>query len=182
MEVLELSNQFIINGAGAVVDPLPAIFDKYCREKKVTISTAKSLAKFAVADNKVAVGSKVVVADFGLPRGFPESEHFIVLAMKLSQAVDANLNESDWDGGITNKLLKNYKLSISNNGTIVIKDLPLTSFPNSTAENLSGVYMLDRPILWVAQTALTATLNTEFTIAATANLNVRIELIGFKLI
>ncbi len=162
--------------------------------KNVKINQDKTLAPFTAFVNAVAVGQTSIQMNFpdgtfGATSGgvsgstYPDSEHFLVIGVKLYQGANASLQATPWAQGISDAALLAGRLTINNNGTLVGKDMPLTRFPNSTTNNdLDGGYVqLDVPIAWVGQTSLFATLSFP-NATATANLNIRMELIGLKLI
>jgi hypothetical protein len=138
----------------------------------------KVMADHVAGYNAVAVSkTNVAVID---AQTFPEGEHFIISAIKMYDGASATLASTDFTEGVLDALTKHGKLTITNNGSVVLKDLPLTVFsPNNQDDK--GIFSLLKPIIWKGNTALSA--NIVFgTAPTTANQNVRIELIGMKLI
>lgn len=175
-------------------DKFIQLVKEFWAKKGVKIQQDKTVAVYTAFVNAVAVGNPIVTFNFpdvtfGTANGgasgatFPDSEHMLIVGMKLYQGANASLTATPWSQGITDAALLNGRLSINNSGTVVLKDLPLTRFPSSTnnADLDGGYFMFDNPIAWVGQTSLFATCLFP-TATATANTNLRMELIGIKLI
>jgi hypothetical protein len=138
----------------------------------------KTMADHVAGYNAVAVSKTNLAVIDGVT--FPEGEHFIVSAIKMYDGANAALLSTDFTEGVLDALTKHGKLTITNNGSIVLKELPLTVFsPNNQDDK--GIFSLLKPIVWKGNTALTASI-TFPTAPTTANQNIRIELIGMKLI
>lgn len=169
-------------------------FVKYCASKGIKINQDKTLAVFTAYVNAVAVGNANINfnfpdGSFGVTNGglagstYPDSEHMLILGVKMLSGVNASLPATAWVQGVTDAATLNGRIAINNNGTIVLKDLPVTRFPASTnnADLDGGFVALDVPLFWVGQTTLFV--NALFpTATAVANSNLRVELIGLKLI
>jgi hypothetical protein len=114
---------------------------------------------------------------------YNDSEHFLILGLRVLQGANAVLNATAWATGVTDALALNGRITLENNGTQELKDIPLTQFAASTgnADLDSGTLIIEKPILWIGQTPL-AVRATFPTVLATATLNMRVELIGFKMI
>lgn len=175
-------------------DLMQKLMMKYLEDKGVPSSQKKTLAKFTAYCNAVAVGQTQIAFNFpgdinGAVSGgtsgatYNDSEHFFILGLRHLQGANATLNATAWATGITDALSLNGRLTLENNGTQELKDIPLTQFVASTgnADLDSGTLILEKPVLWVGQTPLVV--RTTFpTVLSTATLNHRIELIGFKMI
>ena len=84
----------------------------------------------------------------------PESEHQLITGIRLWEAVDPDLANSDWVAGISSAVAKNSKISISNNGVKALDEVPLSEFLNDLTTRDNGIYDLDEPIPWIGQTKL----------------------------
>jgi hypothetical protein len=190
------TNDLLNNYVFALQNPdyIKQLIVKYCLDKGIKINQDKTLAPFTAFVNSVAVAQTAIQMNFpdgtfGATSGgvagstYPDSEHFLIVGIKVYQGVAASLNQTPWLQGITDPLLLAGRMTINNNGTQVGKDTPLTRFPNSaTNADLDGGYIqLDTPIFWVGQTSLFVGLIFP-TATAVANQNIRVELIGLKLI
>lgn len=147
--------------------------------------TSKTLAVNVFAYNAVAVGNTTVnfmaAPTILSPQQNAADEHMMITEIDFYDGAAATLNATPWALGITDALGKQGYLSVSNSGTIELKNLPLTQFIPATNDSDSGKFQLNKPIMWVAQTDLIAQI-TYPTAPATANYNVRMEIVGLKLI
>jgi len=83
--------------------------------------------------------------------------------------------------GTKKNKIKNSKIDIIINGVVEWKDVPLSSMTRSEEQNDSGYLVFLDPKFWFAQTELKIVLKPAKAIT-TADLNVRFELSGCKLI
>ena len=112
---------------------------------------------------------------------FPQGEHFQIAFLRIYEGANAVLNETDWVAGTNDPFLKNATIDIIINGVREWVDVPLISLTRSEEQNDSGYLVFLDPKFWFAQTDLQIVLKPKKAIA-TANLNVRMELSGCKLI
>lgn len=151
----------------------------YLTQMGVELTQNKVVSTFRKAYNAAVAGLnsvKIVNAD-----QFPDSEHFAIFGIRALDGIHAALNSTDWMASISNGIAKNGLFSADNGGTTEIKDMPLTAFQSGTNDPQAGVLLLPKPLFWKGQTQLTITLSFP-TVVATANYNLRFELIGIKLI
>ncbi|MDX2195712.1 MAG: hypothetical protein NW207_04785 [Cytophagales bacterium] len=153
----------------------------YIKKQNLTYDNAKVFAKYVEGSNRVVVS--LTNQTWFQDVTFPQSEHFIVLALRVLSGANATLAASAWLPGVADALTINGSISLTNNGVVFLKNLPLTVFPLSTnnADIEAGFFILEKPILWQAQTSLSI-LATWATAPSTANQNLRFELWGYKLI
>ncbi len=112
---------------------------------------------------------------------YPDSEHFIVTAIRWYQGANATLAATAWTPGIAAGDVQNGKFDVVNSGTVVIKDMPFCPFSQGTNNADGGYLYLPKPIVWLGQTSLQ--IPASFPVAlSTANVNLRVELFGLKLI
>jgi len=157
------------------------------KELNVAIETLKVPKTFAGdaygVESKAITGQSIIIFD-KLANGakqFPESEHMLFGFLRIYQGVNAVLEDTDWQAGVTNAELKNATIDIDLNGLTIYKDIPLNSFTFSAEQNDSGYLVLTNPSWWLAQTNLKITLKPAKAIA-TATFNVQFEISGSKYI
>lgn len=139
----------------------------------------KTLAKYvAYYNGAVATQTTVKFADAVVNNA---SEHFMIIAVRVLDGAAATLAATDWALGCSNALAKNGTFSIVNNKSTELSDIPFTEFIPAAGDSGSGVLILEKPIMWVAQTGLSA-IGSWITAPTTTNYNMRIELIGIKMI
>lgn len=140
---------------------------------------AKTIAKTVFFYNAVVVGNPIV--NFLVNGQNPASEHFMISAIKMYDGANAVLLSTNWALGVSDSLGKQGQLTINNAGTNEIINLPFTQFIPATNDSSSGLFILEKPIVWKAQTNLN--IQAFFTTAVvTATYNMRIELIGIKMV
>jgi hypothetical protein len=144
------------------------------------IDQSKTWAKFSAPFQQIVVGFLNMNM---LPNAFqyPDSEHFIITAIRIYQGTNATLNQTAWTPGVAAGDAQNGNFNITNSGTIVMKDMPFTMFSQGTNNADGGYLVLSKPIVWLAQTQLQMAC-TWPVILSTATLNLRVEFIGLKLI
>lgn len=143
---------------------------------------SKTIAKTVSYFQKAIVGATTMEFLQGqAEQQNPASEHFQINAIQVYTGAAATLNQTDWARGVTDALTKNGGFIIKNNNSDETEEIPFTQFIPATNDASSGLFILDKPIMWVAQTPLLVTGKWP-TAIATANLNMRIELVGIKLI
>jgi len=112
---------------------------------------------------------------------FPQGEHFQMTRFRLYTGIEGTLDETVWIPGTEDKFLLNATIDIISNGIRIEKDIPLPTFTRSEEQPYSGYLDSFDPKFWFAQTNLQIVLKATKTIT-TANLNVRWEISGPKLI
>jgi hypothetical protein len=169
-----------------------AIWTTINNPKALTERFAASLAAYgaAVSQNKtVAVyvdpyNAAVVslpVVNIVNAVSYPESEHFLICGIRAFQGAGAALGSVAWTAGISDAIGQNGSFQVNNNGSIELKNVPLTAFQPGSGYPDSGLFILEKPIFWKAQSQLTITLSFP-TVPSTTNLAMRFELMGIKLI
>lgn len=175
-------------------DQLVQLVKGYWAKKGIKINQDKTVAPFTAYVNAVAVSQTSI--QFNFPDGtfgttsggvsgstYPDSEHMLIVGIRVLQGASATLALSPWVQGVADPNILNGRMTLNNNGTIALKDVPLSRFPVSTgnADLDGGYYQLDQPIAWVGQTSLFVNVAIP-TATAVANTNLRMELVGIKLI
>lgn len=123
------------------------------------------------------------VANTNLPNADyrrPQGEHSWITALRIHNAVNADLDASDWEPGAGAAELKNARMDFVNNTNIVLRSFDLAEALENLTTRDNGVIPLNVPIMWLGQNSISVTLN--FPTAPVANQNVRITLIGLGLI
>ncbi len=141
----------------------------------------KTLATTVFSFNGIAVGATTLPMIPLTRQQNPDSEHFMIQAIRLFDGANATLGETDWALGISDALAKQANITITNAGSVELFELPLREFIPATNDSSSGTFLLAKPIMWKGQTSLTAVI-TFPTAPTTANYNVALDLIGMKLI
>ena len=160
-------------------------FLDYLKRAGINYSQNKTLSQYTTFQSSVAVSNAVVTHDNFADTAsgqYADGEHFLVLGMRVLTGANASLTATPWVQGISDTALLNGRYVFNNNGTTE-KIGYTTEFPLSTnlATTEAGVIYLNKPLIWVGQTKLSV--QYTFTAAtATANLNIRTELFGWKLI
>jgi hypothetical protein len=150
------------------------------KQKGANYDQAKTLAMFA-ADSKALITGLSSVSLFGTQ--YPASEHFLIIGIRVLTGTGASPANTVYTPGVTEGTTQNSLLNILNNGSVEIKDMPLSIFPLSTgnSDTNAGFISLFKPILWQGQTTLSVVIN-QATPTATATSNIDVQLIGLKLI
>jgi hypothetical protein len=147
----------------------------------LSYNTSKTLAMYVFAYNAVAVGATTINFIPAAAQTNPVDEHMMITEVDMYDGASATLAATNWALGVSDALGKQGLLSITAQGTLVLKELPLTQFIPAANDADSGKFQLLKPIMWKGQTPLTAFAN--YLVApATANYNLRLELVGLKLI
>jgi len=166
------------------------LFVSYFAKLGKPIKIDKSLGGI-VRYHRMAVGTATVLNFFkGIPTAVssnmvgsfiaPQDEHMLVEKLRISHAVNATVDASDWTYGATLAELKNAKFSISQNGVVIERNIPFTVFAPSVTPGqnpYAGFYELKNPIPWAGQESFE--INVEANVAfSTANLNLMVEAHG----
>lgn len=169
---------------------LEQLFANYLSNEGLTIKASKSLVDLVLPCNSVAVSNATITqSDFqsvitgtSVTSGsFPQDEHCLVLGMRVLTGASATLAATAWTTGISDAALLNGRYQINANNVMKSQGVA-TEFTQSTnnADLRSGIKLFNNPIFWLAQTPLQVVW-TFPTATATANLNLRTELIALKL-
>lgn len=110
----------------------------------------------------------------------PQSEHFVVYAIRIFFGSSDVLAETDWEPGLNNVIGKNATMTITNNSEVELKNYPLNEALDNLTTKDQGLIILDQPIIWAGQTSLSV--NFQFRTAGGADDNYRVQLIGLGLI
>lgn len=119
----------------------------------------------------------------------PQSEHMLILGLKIYDGAAATVEQTNWQPGVSDALVKNGNIDVLVNGQKVITAVPMTAFDtNATSATTAGrtdenrgFYYLTEPIALLGQTTLNINLAL-LTATATANYNLRVELHGIRFI
>lgn len=166
----------------------------------VSAQLPKTVADFMIFDQLVAVGNSNLKYFSGaysntrsnMPAGnfqLPQSEHAIITGFKVLTGAGATVQATDWVAGVIDPIIKNGTMSCNINGQTVLTQLPFTAFDSSalsaTVAGLTdpnrGYFYFYEPLVWLGQTSLTIETNFQSAVA-TANMNLRIELLGTRFI
>jgi hypothetical protein len=178
---------------------LASLLTKFFHDNYGKTNLPKVAADFALYDQKTTGGALTTQFFTGaysannanMPGGsyiLPESEHAVIMGIRVLSGSNAALLSTDWQYGVSDAVSKQGYLTIQTNGQTVLTKLPLTAFnPNQLGAAIAGVtsddqgmYWLMEPLVWLGQTDMIATLN--FPAAPAANANIRIEYHGVRFI
>lgn len=175
-------------GSGSMAE----LMQKYFADNFGKTTLPKRVADFQIFHNLSVVGKTTVnffagnystdQTNFpGSTFTLPESEHMIIMSLKMYQGAAANPEESNWVPGVSDALAKNGRLTLTTNGVVQLIDLPLTAFQSVTTDDSTGKFDLMENIVILGQTNAQATVS--FTDApTTANLNLRLVYEGIRFI
>lgn len=160
-----------------------ALRDKFVDALKpaygVDYTIQKTVAKYVDPYNAAVVGLTTV--NVINSTGYPEGEHFLIMAMRGLSGANATLAASAWVAGISDALTINGNFNVINSGSVELKNVPFTVFQPGSNYPDSGLFLLEKPIFWKAQTSLQMVASFP-TAPSTTNQNIRVELMGIKLI
>lgn len=123
-----------------------------------------------------------------------ESEHFVVLGIRAYQGFDAEtpvpIDETDWQPGISDPILKNGTWNATINGLRVLRDVPMTVFDTNFLDtNASGatndnrgIWWLWEPLVILGQTGIQLNLSLNAGVTPTEFSRVRFVLVGTSFI
>jgi len=175
-----LENQFLANN-----DPQLwiRVMTNIMTIEGLTYSNPKTLAKFTQKQQMLVTGLNSVSLSGANGLNYPDSEHFLIFGIQAFDGAAAAIGSTNWQPGISDAIAKNGQMTVTNNGTKVLKDYEIRNFLPSTgnADVSESYIVLDKPILLRAQTTLDITLNFS-TVVATANYNIDMDLFGYKFI
>ncbi len=159
----------------------------------------KTAADFILYDQLPVVGltnaayfqDAFTTARSNFPGSFilPQSEHAIILGMRLMDGANAAIQSTDWNPGVGDALTKQGLMNISINGQVVLSQLPLTAFDTNklsataageTDEN-RGFFFFYEPLVLLGQNQIAVQIKWA-TAIATAVQNLRVELHGVRFI
>lgn len=116
----------------------------------------------------------------------PQSEHMIIMGIRIMDGAGATINAIDWQPGVRDAAAKNAQMKVLMNGQVVSTAIPLTVFdPNQLAATVAGstdenrgFFFFTEPLVLLGQTQLQIQVQT-FS-APAANYSLRIELHGIR--
>lgn len=163
----------------------------YLKAYGCIISNYKSIGDVIVYHQQAVVAAGVYKFFQGVPsstssnmtgNGFQrsQSEHMIIMGIKVMTANNATIQSSDWTQGAALAQIKNGIFDLTVNGTVYLKSMTNTEANEDVTDSTQGMIGLTVPIVWPAQTDLRLDLTT--LAAGAANDNCRIELHGFGLL
>jgi len=82
----------------------------------------------------------------------PDSEHAIILAIRVREAISAAVVSSDWTEGATAAAIKNSDLSASINGVVYLRRYDMNEALDSLTTWDNGLIPLNQPMIWPGQT------------------------------
>lgn len=109
-----------------------------------------------------------------------QSEHMIIMAIRIMTGNNATIQATDWSFGAALATIKNGQFDLNVNGTTMTKAMPNSKACEDVTDSTQGYIGLTLPIVWPAQTDLRLDLTTLS--AGAANDNARYELHGFGLL
>ncbi len=154
-------------------------FENWIKFYNLTYDNSKTLATSVFSFNAIAVGQTTV--NIIPQQQNPSSEHFMITAFAIFDGANAVLGETDWSQGISDALAKQGTLTIQNAGTTELFEFPLRELIPASGDSGSGKFVLLKPIMWKAQTNLSAFISFP-TAPTTATYNVALDILGLKLI
>lgn len=166
------------------------LFQQYLAANDVKISLPKVIAETVYYDQQ-PLGAAAGITEFFkgavdpnntnlLNYQRPESEHDIILGIRLLDAAAATIQDSAWAYGAVAAAVLNGNYSMTINGQKILDKIPGTAHNTNLTTDDQGVIWLSEPAVWLAQTNLLVQFETLS--APVANQNLRIELIGIGLI
>lgn len=192
--------QRLLNAEGNKEGLLVSAMTNFFKANYGKTTLPKVAADFAIFDQLAAVGQTQLNFFTGqwtqtrtnFPNGsftMPESEHALILGVKIYTGAAVSIIATDWQPGANDAAIKNGKLDIVINGQKVVTELPLTQFGqnqlSATAQGETdqdrGTFYFYEPLVLLGQTSMIA--SVQFPAApATANINLRVELVGVRFI
>jgi len=178
---------------------LVSLMTNFFRANYGEMTLPKTAADFVLYDQLAIVGQTQVNFFQGsyapnrsnFPGQFilPQSEHAIILGVRVLMGANASVPATDWQPGAGDAIGKQGLMNISINGQIVLTQMPLTAFDSNalsataageTDEN-RGFFFFYEPLVLLGQQQITSQI--QWTGApATPNLNMRLELHGVRFI
>jgi hypothetical protein len=134
-----------------------------------------------ITSNKQVVGGKTNVTFYN-GVSYPQSEHFLIVALRVLTNTNADITVGVWQPGIADGLALAGSFAIINNNSTEMTAVPFDAFPLSTNVNDqdSGFLAHEKGMLWQGQTFLTVP--SVWGAAVTANYNMDFQFWGVKLI
>jgi hypothetical protein len=167
---------FVINNPNLVRDKFVKSLDAY----GCSYDQAKTVSMYADPYQAAVVG-QTTVNFISSSFQYPQSEHFLICAVRAFSGANATLASTAWVAGISDALTLAGSFTLVNNGTVELKAQPYTLFQPASNSPDAGLFILPKPVMWKAQTSLAMAGN--WTVApTTTNQNLRFEFIGIKLI
>jgi len=174
----------------------PGIFEKqyfaFWKALKVKVLQQKTLAEQTRYDSHFLNSGSVTNFFKGTPdqrdtnmgSSFTSaaSEHMLVTGIRIWEGVNAVISDTDWTAGASEAAVKNAKMSILNNGTKVLDDVPLSDFLDDLTTRDDGFYDLNEPIAWEGQTDLIVSIELTDTGIIPVSTNLRVGLRGLAYI
>lgn len=164
---------------------------KYLVAAGYPITASKSISEKSVIHQQ-AVVSKTLQAYFTTGAtttnsnslnsnfAFPTGEHFLLTHIKALEGANATVDATAWVEGIATADVINGYWTLSTNGQVQMRNMPLTVFTEADEFPGSGVFRLPIPIIIGGNE--TYELDAQWrTAPATANQNLRFELFGLGL-
>lgn len=115
----------------------------------------------------------------------PNSEHALIYAFRVAVGDGTGQNPAEQvytPGTGANIDFDNSIITVSNNGTIVLRDFPLSEALDGLTTRDQGLIMLDEPILWAGQTSMPITWKTKSQVGTTDDICLKITAIGLGLV
>jgi hypothetical protein len=192
--------QRLLQAAGEKTGLLVAALTNFFSANYGKTTLPKVAADFAIFDQLAVVGTTLAayfqgqftIARSNFPNGsftMPESEHALILGIRIYTGAAATVTATDWQPGANDAAVKNGKMDILINGQKVLTELPLTQFGQvqlsathqGETDQDRGTFYFYEPLVLLGQTNIAV--NVSFpTAPATANLNLRVELVGVRFI
>lgn len=108
--------------------------------------------------------------------GVDQSE--MIFAIRCLTGANASLTATDWVPGLNTAETQNGRFNLSVNNVLMLSGIPLTVFNSDGNPEYPGVFTLETPICWGPQEPIQ--IDVTFDVApATANTNIRFELMGY---
>lgn len=168
----------------AIKEDFMMALTKALETNKLDLRVAKNFTGNGFAQQQALVTGQKEVTFENLANGdkqFPQGEHMQMDRYRLYTGVSGELDETVWVAGTEDPFLLNATVDIISNGIRIEKDIPMATFTRAEEQPYSGYLDSFDPKFWFAQTNLQIIIRATKTIT-TANLNVRWEISGPKLI
>lgn len=169
----------------------PGVFEQafavFIQKAKLPINQAKTLMDVSLYDMRVIAGATSVDffqgninADFTNLNNYvrPDTEHIMILAIRVFTGNDGTINDTDWETGSTNENTKNSDITITVNNVTELQDFNLSEAINEVTTFDRGLIPLSQPILWPGQTELELRWEGKTSVVPPADENLKFHLLG----
>lgn len=158
-----LPNEFLraIAAPGQIESQVKAYFSaaKYAIDNDKTIAGTKYYHWQSVAgvNNLQYFTGVLVPAQTNVPANNfvrPQSEHQLIYGLRVESAVTVDPAENDWTPGCIDAWGKNCVFTITSNGVVMVKDIPMSEALENLTTSDNGLITFAVPWIWGGQEEL----------------------------